>query len=293
MQPNECEVCGFVAKSPLGLGGHRRKHEAEARRAAAADAPTEPRPTEEPAPQLPTEEAPRRPGGLMGRLRSFGRKAPATGAPTKERAPRRPRSVGKRLALDEDISEVWGEIGQLLEGTAHYPTGRMLQFQAPSVGLVLDQAVAGTLPDRLLFQPLAGTKDRWEAVFAVVVPPLLTTAMTNTAREIEEARQVGDAERLDMLMARAATQRRMFEFTIRRMLVSLAPQVAKVRKRREEEAAAIAEAFPELGAGVDPLEAMLSMLFAPPPRGGMHDVEPDHDPTDGPPGDRTAYSMEV
>lgn len=291
MQPNECEVCGFVAKSPLGLGGHRRKHEAEARRAAAADAPAEPRP-EEPAPQLPTEEAPRRPGGLMGRLRSFGRKAPAPGTPTKERAPRRPRSVGKRVALDEDISEVWGEIGQLLEGTAHYPTGRMLQFQSASVGLVLDQAVAGTLPDRLLFQPLARTKDRWEAVFAVVVPPLLTTAMTNTAREIEEARQVGDAERLGMLMARAATQRRMFEFTIRRMLISLAPQVAKVRKRKEEEAAAIAEAFPELGAGVDPLEAMLSMLFAP-PQGGMNVDEPDHDPANGPPGDRPAYSMEV
>lgn len=266
-----CPDCDFVGRTRFSLVGHSNKHKAEARRAeAAGDHPPKENDTAEPAPVRPAEDAPRpRRPGLRERVRSWGRGRAggpdAAAAPGRERAPRRPRSSGRRVPLDGDISEIWGALGEELEGTVHFPTGRMLQYQALGAGVILDKAVAGTLPDRFVLQPLARQKDRFEDAFLVVMPPMLTFAMTQTQMEMAQAHRDNDVDRYEAAERRLAFQSRAFAWTIRQMLPRLAAGIAKARERQEREAAVIAEAFPELvGTGVDPVEALRDMLFRAP-----------------------------
>jgi hypothetical protein len=181
------------------------------------------------------------------------------------------------VPLDGDISDVWAFAGRRLEGTPHYPTGRMLQYQAPAAGVILDRALAGTLPDRLLFQPIARNRDKYEDVGFLLGGPFLTFAMTTTMQRMAAAVDAGDKDAYDDLAGKLEIQREMFNWMIPLMLARLAPGVRVARERQEKEKAAIAEAFPDLGVD-DPAAAFADMMFAPPEWKEGFNGEPDHGP---------------
>jgi len=219
-----------------------------------------------PIPSGSEEVAPRKPK-FMDRLRSRrgrghagGQKAPAS----REQIPKRPAKYrGKRVSLDSDISDIWAFGGRRLENTPHFATGRMLQYQAPAAGLIVDRAVAGTLPDRLFFQPLARNRDKYEDVAFLLAGPLLTFSITTTQHQMQSAREAGDQEAFENLVGKLQMQQEMFVWVARAMLPRLAEGVEKARERERKEAQTIAQAFPDLGTE-DPVQAFISMMFTPP-----------------------------
>lgn len=219
----------------------------------------------EPTPGI-EETAPKKPK-LMDRLRS--RRGRGTGgqhrAPVPgERAPKKPAKLrGKRVSLDSDISDIWAFGGRRLENTPHFATGRMLQYQAPAAGLILDRAVAGTLPDRIFFQPIARNRDKYEDAAFLLAGPLLTFTITSTQHQMQAARDAGDQEAYEDLVGKLQMQQEMFVWVARAMLPRLAEGVEKAREKEAKEAAAIAQAFPDLGAE-DPIQAFVSKMFTPP-----------------------------
>jgi hypothetical protein len=212
------------------------------------------------------ETAPRKPK-LIDRIRSRGgrgrggqHQAPAPG----ERAPKRPaKPKGRRIALDTDISDIWAFGGRRLEGTPHYATGRMLEYQAPAAGIILDRAIAGTLPDRVLFQPLSRNRDKYEDVGFLLAGPLLTFSITATGQRIQQAAEAGDEETYNDLTGKLQVQREMFTWVLSMMLPRLAEGAKLAREKKAKADAVIADAFPELG-DEDPVEVLAAMLFKPP-----------------------------
>lgn len=211
-----------------------------------------------------SETAPRKPK-FMDRIRSRrGRGRGGSAAPVPgERAPRRKRPTGRRVSLDTDISDIWGFAGRRLENTAHFATGRMLEYQAPAAGLILDRAVAGTLPDRVLFQPLARNRDKYEDVAFLLAGPLLTFSITTTGMQMQAALDRGDTEAFEDLARKLTMQREMFTWVAGMMLPRLAEGVEKAREKKAKADAVIQQAFPDL-AGEDPVETFAAMLFTPP-----------------------------
>lgn len=217
---------------------------------------------------LPDEPAPRKPK-LMDRLRSRRGRGRSGGGPTSapvpgERAPKRRAAMRGRVPLDADISDVWAFAGRRLENTPHYPTGRMLQYQAPAAGVILDKAVKGTLPDRLLFQPLARNRDKYEDTAFLLAGPFLTFSITSTMQRMEAAVVAGDKEEYDSLAQKLEMQKEAFTWVVSMMLPRLAVGAKMAREKKAKEAAAIADAFPDLGIE-DPIAAFADMCFAPPP----------------------------
>lgn len=230
--------------------------------------PAEPEPDTPPTPpepETPTETVPRKPGALS-RLRSrLGRggtghdAVPASG----ERTPRAKRTSRRRLPLDADISDIWAFAGRRLAATPHYPTGRMLEYQAPAAGVILDRAVAGTLPDRVLFQPMARNRDRYEDVGFLLAGPILTFSITSTMGQLQAAQDAGDPELFEDLAAKLTMQREMFAWVLALMLPRLAVGAKQAAEKKAKRDKVIADAFPELGLD-DPVEQLMTMLFTPP-----------------------------
>jgi hypothetical protein len=227
--------------------------------------PGPPSSAEEAPPQVeePEEAIPRKPG-IIERLRKRRRGTSSAVVPvTGERAPRGRKPGRRRLPLDADISDLWGFAGRRLEPTPHYPTGRMLQYQAPAAGVIIDRAVAGTLPDRVLFQPLARNRDKYEDVGFLLAGPLLTFSITATMAQMSAAMESGDKETFDALAAKLQMQREMFVWVLQMMLPRLAQGAKVAADKKAKRDAAIADAFPELGDD-DPVQRLADMLFQPP-----------------------------
>jgi hypothetical protein len=228
-----------------------------------------PEPAEAPEPELPPaapseEIAPRKPG-LRERLRSRrnkGRPGAQTPVPG-ERPPKRKRPSGRRVALDQDISDVWAFGGRRLMHGPHFATGRMLQYQAPAAGVIVDRAVAGTLADRIVFQPIARNRDKYEDVAFLLAGPLLTFSITMTMQQMQQAIDEGDKDAYDSLAAKLEMQREMFTWVLSMMLPRLAEGAKLARQKKAETDAVIADAFPELG-DEDPVDVLATSLFTPP-----------------------------
>jgi hypothetical protein len=221
---------------------------------------------EEPPAQVsePEEAIPRKPG-IIQRLRSKRRGTSLTPVSGNERAPKvaKGRVHRRRLPLDADISDVWAFAGRRLDATPHYPTGRMLQYQAPAAGVIIDRAVAGTLPDRVLFQPLARNRDKYEDVGFLLAGPLLTFSITATMAQMQAAMEEGDKDTFDNLAAKLQMQREMFAWVLSMMLPRLAVGAKQAAEKKAKRDAVIADAFPELGDD-DPVQRLAEMLFQPP-----------------------------
>lgn len=295
-----CDVCNTEHTSKQGLYNHRqtKMHKdavaalrgedtsmtsPEGETPAREDTDTEGSETPPGSPYEPeTAPSPGR-GGIRGRMRAWGRgrrgghAAPAPARSTGERTPKAPKGRGRRLPLDDDIADLYGVVGRRLERTPHYPTGRMLTFTALAAGTIIDDAVAGTLPDRALFQPLARSRSKWEPAMVIVGLPLVTFRITTILQRLDVARREGDTDTAGALNDQLAMLTEAFDFLAEEGLPLLAPGVEKARARQERKRQAMAQAFPELGVDgdVSPADALRSMLFAPPAGAVPEEEEPD------------------
>lgn len=261
--------CDFETLSPIGFRRHmNRQHDGAADPSSAgADSP----PPSAPRPRV-AEAAPRpagtrrHPGGLVGRLRDRWSKAKdGTASPRPARTPR-PRMSG-RVSVADDLSRAYGKVAQRLEYGPHYPTGRIMQTQAPHAGIVFDRALAGSLVDRAVIQPLWRSKDRWEEPFYLVAPPFLTWSIQSMRLRqqalIMEGRTPSDPDIARLEMGIQA-QGEMLYWLVEDSFEKMGPAMAEARARKEAKQDAIRQAFPGLDPTEDPVAALISSLFAPP-----------------------------
>ena len=151
---------------------------------------------------------------------------------------------GRRASTAPTISDLWTGAGGLAIRTGrHAPLGRLMQWQAPVAGEMLDEAVKGTILDRMLLQPVAKGRGRFDALGAVFGPPLIVMAIER------------NPQNADMLIP-------MLKASIRSSLPLMVPAIKKVAAREAAAAEAARELFPDLGPGEDPVDSIIAMMFA-------------------------------
>jgi hypothetical protein len=90
-------------------------------------------------------------------------------------AARRRRKIRDRVSTEKLVQRGWETAARILQ-PVNLPVARCLDWQAPTAGALLEEAVRDTIADRLL-QPLARAEDKLEIVGALVGPPLLIFAL--------------------------------------------------------------------------------------------------------------------
>ena len=247
---------GSVGKDPLAppvAGSHDAGSPTTAeRRPGVASSPPGPAQgsSEEPAPR--------------GIRKIFSKRAKPPPAPsqqkTKERPPKVSRAAGRRVSGAETLSDMWGGIGSLAIRTGqHAPLGRVMQFQAPVAGEMLDEAAKGSFIDKTVIQPVVKTRGRFDLLGAVFGPPLIVLAIER------------DPSKAEMLIP-------VLKSSIRSSLPLMVPAIKKVREREAKAAEAARDLFPDLPEGVDPVDSIIQEIFAdwiPTPR----EPEPAEEPT--------------
>ena len=162
-------------------------------------------------------------------------KAPAKKKQTRERQPRQPREPKvtvepgtRRVSVAEDVAEIAGGLADGLAMVGLYPaTANCLQFCAPALGVVVDDAIAGTKIDRAV-QRLARRKGKYGGV--------------------------GDVAMLLAIVAASESQpglREALKERARGPMKRIAIKGAAVRKRQAAAEKAAISAFAELAAYLD------------------------------------------
>jgi hypothetical protein len=108
-------------------------------------------------------------GSLLSRVKKA--------APPPVAKPRGRRPLKARISVEKLISGAWQLMAQAVQ-PINLPVARMLDYQAPVAGVVLEDTVQGTVIDRIL-QPIARAEAGGEKVFALLGPPLLVFAISN------------------------------------------------------------------------------------------------------------------
>jgi hypothetical protein len=246
-KPGICRVCGDVARKSnafyceehVGMIGKK------------ADDPVMAEATEstlfgeEQAPRAPsspsvTEEAQGKVRQLFAGARS-NKVKPEAAPGTKET---RPKVVHRRESLTDLLGLGWGGIGTALARGPDIPVGRAMQAQSPVAGEILDQAIKGTVVDKLL-QPIARKADSAQALFGLLGVPIL----------------VGALERRPEL---APTLGPLLYSAVETWVVEMAPIMRKRQARADKVRKTLQDAFPDLPEGVDPVAQMIEAFFAPP-----------------------------
>lgn len=273
-----CETCGDELPSEHGLLIHKGKIHGVARkgkgpvRKPPAKPPT---PPPEPGQQPQTNDqgidaespyaGPTTPGELAPqekppwRERVWGDPSKKPSAP---KAPAAPRPKVKRVSTEGLWTTAWTGVGAgLVRSGYDVPVGNCLQFQAPIVGGILDEAVEGTLLDTVVLQRLAGSGERLKKVSSVLAMPLLVAMYE---------RNPGAGPVLEPLLRQV----------IREHIVAMAP-VIKKQKRDEEN---YRKALIDIGMAdedgtekFDPIDAVLEAIFPPrPPDPETNGAAPSH-----------------
>lgn len=111
-------------------------------------------------------------GRLRARLRGRGGK-PAGGR-------RRARKRYPRIPVTDMIEEAWGQLAWAAQPIP--PLSRVLSVQAPFAGLILEDAVQGTIVDNAL-QPIVRTEQLSRTVMGMLGPPAFVMAMLAVGRD--------------------------------------------------------------------------------------------------------------
>lgn len=172
---------------------------------------------------------------------------PPVGGFVDENPEKKPVPVRGRTSASGFISMLWTGLGTaLVQSGLDVPVGRVLQFQAPAVGVQLDKLVAGTAVDHFI-QPFVLQVDKVEGLGALVMFPLL----------------VGAYERNPDLGPMLAP---LLRGVIESNLAEMAPVLKQTVQQTRKNAKAVAEVveFLNLPPGVDPVDAILESIFADP-----------------------------
>lgn len=216
------------------------------------------RPGASTSPSLPSGGAGSSDSGEKRRWRFWEKEKPAPAAAPRT-AEKRPRGSSRRASAAPTIEDVWSALGGVaVRSGRHQPLGRCLQWQAPVAGELLDDALKGSIVDRVLLQPVAKGRGRFDALGAILGPPLIVFAIQS------------QPDRAEVLLP-------MLRSSIRSSLPLMVPAIRKVQAREAAAAAAAAELFPDLPAGADPVDAILEMMFAgwtPEAPAGSYDQQP-------------------
>lgn len=154
---------------------------------------------------------------------------------------------GRRESAAETIADGWAALGGLAASTsAHAPLGRLMQWQAPVAGEMLDEAVKGSIVDKVALQRIVKARGRFDLVGAVFGPPLLVLAIERNPQQVKT------------LMPILAAQ-------IRRSLPLMVPAIKKAQAKEKavmEATELLFEDDPNWKPGTDPVEYILGMMFA-------------------------------
>jgi hypothetical protein len=104
--------------------------------------------------------------GLRERLRGAGGGGRKSG---------RGRKTLPRVSTERLIERAW-ELGSRLAQPVNLPVARCLDWQGPTAGVLLEQAVKDTIVDKVI-QPFARAEARLEIAGALIGPPLLVMAL--------------------------------------------------------------------------------------------------------------------
>lgn len=220
--PLRCAHCEVEAQSAAGLASHVRNRHADL-----VDAPTT-----EPDTEVKGKSA----QGLLSRL----------GWKRKPTSPRKPARRQKRVSGTDVLAIPFDHGAQLLGGTRPC-TANVLRWEAPWAAYVLDEALAGTLPDRLVIQPLARNHRKFAMVESVLGPIALVYAMES---------------RPSLIPTLMPEIRRAF----RRAAPSMLKAIAAKRVEDAEIESAFRETYPTAPEGAsadDMIDTLLAEVFAP------------------------------
>ena len=186
----------------------------------------------------PGEKEEEKPSGFAGLFR--GKKKNKDTAPTTKEV--RPKGAGRRVSTAETLADVWGAVGGAAQRMGHAPLGRYMQWQGTAAGEMLDEALAGTIVDRKLFQPAVKARGRLDVLVALLGPPVLILQIERNPQQAQ------------MLLP-------MLKSAIRSSLPTMLPAMKKAQVREDKVNAAIKEMFPDLPDGVDPVDEVITQLF--------------------------------
>jgi len=165
--------------------------------------------------------------------------------PTREKRPGGGKS-GRRHSAAETIADGWSALGSVAIRTgSHAPLGRCMQWQAPMAGEMLDDAVKGTIIDKVALQRVVSARGRYDLLGAVFGPPLLVWAIE---------RNPAQAQTLMPLLASS----------IRHSLPLMVPAIKKAQERERKVYEATELLFaddPNFQSGDDPVQYILAMMF--------------------------------
>lgn len=175
------------------------------------------------------ETPPRRPPGATGGLRGLMKKKIGGGR-------------ARRVSLEQVCASGWMVLASLAGQSGMTPTGRVLTMQAPVAGVILEDALKGTIADKVL-QPLARSAAKGSEVSALLGPPVLVSILHTRPQLAPQLLPV-------------------LRMTLRQWVMVAGPAMKAAQKRE-------AKAIADLGLDEDTdlnamIDGMLETFFSPP-----------------------------
>jgi hypothetical protein len=142
----------------------------------------------------------------------------------------RPRKTHPRLSVTGFVEDVWSQFAWAFQGAP--PLSKLLYAQAPYAGIVLEDAVKGTVVDRVL-QPVVRAERTFTGLTGLIAPPVLVMAiMTQGEREQTENEDgtitVGDyTPRTKFLFSS-------LRFSLMSMTRAMGPKMEEIQERAGE-----------------------------------------------------------
>ena len=174
----------------------------------------------------------------------------------------KPSGNTKRISAADSLGDLWSGIGGLLTRLPnHAPSGRLLQFQSQAAGEILDEALKGTVVDRMILQKAVKARGRFDVLGAVLMPPAIVFAIET------------NPDRAPYLLP-------LLESSLRNALPHMVAPIKKARKREADQAEAIRELFPDAPEGSDPIGNLIEEIFGnwevPQPTEPLEEMENDN-----------------
>ena len=163
--------------------------------------------------------------------------------------PDKPKRARKRVSLETLGGLAWVGASRVVAfaGETYLPVVKMMSFQAPVAGAVVEDLARGTIADRIM-QPVARLTESGGAVGALVGAPMLTAVVCKRPELYPQVRP--------MLMA-----------AMREWVIVAGPKLREMRRREEKFAEEMGTFTDEFGVTVDQLldEVFSSLAAQAPP----------------------------